>query len=135
MLLASCLLFMLPMQPLQTYASELQTSTITVKLNSSTLRELFDLIESKSDYSFLIRNNDIDLNERVTLNMENKSIEEILINALKNQNAKFELKNNRIIIFKPQNTGNNTVAEKQITQQAAKITGTVVDATTGEPVL
>ncbi len=112
MLLASCLLFMLPMQPLQTYASELQTSTITVKLNSSTLRELFDLIESKSDYSFLIRNNDIDLNERVTLNMENKSIEEILINALKNQNAKFELKNNRIIIFKPQNTGNNTVAEK-----------------------
>ena len=135
MLLASCLLFMLPMQPLQTYASELQTSTITVKLNSSTLRELFDLIESKSDYSFLIRNNDIDLNERVTLNMENKSIEEILINALKNQNAKFELKNNRIIIFKPQNTGNNTVAEKQITQQAAKITGTVVDATTGEPVI
>ena len=134
MFLTACLLSVLPIQS-QLQASELQTSTITVKLKSSTLRELFDVIESKSQYSFLIRNNDIDLNERVSIDMENKSIEEILVNALKNQNAKFELKNNRIIIYKPQNTVNNAVSEKQITQQAAKVTGTVVDALTGEPVI
>ena len=84
MFLTACLLSVLPIQS-QLQASELQTSTITVKLKSSTLRELFDVIESKSQYSFLIRNNDIDLNERVSIDMENKSIEEILVNALKNQ--------------------------------------------------
>ena len=43
-------------------ASPLQVQRMSVKLENGTLRELFHLIEEKFDYSFLVRNNDIDLN-------------------------------------------------------------------------
>ena len=42
-------------------ASPLQVQRMSVKLENATLQELFDLIEEKFDYSFLVRNNDIDL--------------------------------------------------------------------------
>ena len=41
-------------------ASPLQVQRMSVKLENGTLRELFHLIEEKFDYSFLVRNNDID---------------------------------------------------------------------------
>ena len=47
-----------------------------------------------------------------------------LISRNKNNKSK---RYEQAIIYKPQNTVNNAVSEKQITQQAAKVTGTVVD--------
>ena len=58
-------------------------------MESTTLKELFDLIEEKFNYTFLIRNNDINLNERISIDMSNRSVEEILTTALKNQHADF----------------------------------------------
>ncbi len=117
-------------------ASELQTHYMSVQMENATLKELFDIIEEKFDYSFLIRNNDIDLSERVTLDITNKSVEEILTNALKNQNAKFEVNDNRIIVYK--SLSKQTAPEtkvNQITQQTSTIRGTVIDAVTKEPVI
>ena len=60
---------------------------MSVQMESTTLKELFDLIEEKFNYTFLIRNNDINLNERISIDMSNRSVEEILTTALKNQHA------------------------------------------------
>ena len=118
-------------------ASELQTHTMSVQLENATLRELFDIIEKKFDYSFLIRNNDIDLNERVTLDIEHKSVEEILTNALKKQNAEFTVNEKRIIVYKSTTkpVSHPKPAGANVAQQAIKVTGTVVDAVTGESVI
>lgn len=118
------------------YASELQAIYMSVQLENATLKELFDLIEEKFDYSFLIRNNDIDLNERVTLDITNKSVEEILTNALKKQQASFEVKDNRVIIYKTSGMASEPkTPSSQITQQSTKVTGVVIDAVTGEPII
>lgn len=135
MMVAACMLAGLPFIPGTVSASELQTQVMSVQMESTTLRELFDLIEEKFDCTFLIRNNDINLNERISIDMTNRSVEEILTTALKNQHADFIVNNNRIVVYKSTSTASVKAAEKMIAQQDIKITGTVVDATTGEPVI
>lgn len=137
-MIAVCLLATSPLTTEAVFASELQMQIITVQLKSATLKELFDLIQSKSNYSFLIRNNDINLNEKVSIQLENKSIEEILTIALKNQKATFEVKNNRIIVYKAEgrsSSQSDKQSKTQCAQQNIKVTGKVVDETTGEPII
>ncbi|RKU53195.1 hypothetical protein DWY79_12755 [Parabacteroides sp. AF27-14] len=83
MMVAACMLAGLPFIPGTVSASELQTQMMSVQMESTTLKELFDLIEEKFNYTFLIRNNDINLNERISIDMSNRSVEEILTTALK----------------------------------------------------
>lgn len=135
MMVAACMLAGLPFIPGTVSASELQTQVMSVQMESTTLRELFDLIEEKFDCTFLIRNNDINLNERISIDMTNRSVEEILTTVLKNQHADFVVNNNRIVVYKSSSTASVKAAEKMIAQQTIKVGGTVVDATTGEPVI
>ena len=65
---------------------------------STTLQDLFDLIEKKFDYSFLIRDKNLNLNERVVVDLEKNSVETILKTALKNQHPDFVVNDKRIII-------------------------------------
>lgn len=135
MMVAACMLAGLPFIPGTVSASELQTQVMSVQMESTTLRELFDLIEEKFDCTFLIRNNDINLNERISIDMTNRSVEDILTTALRNQHADFIVNNNRIVVYKSTSIASVKAAEKMIAQQTIKVTGTVVDATTGEPVI
>lgn len=137
-MLSACLLAGTPMIPGNMSATELQTCIMSVQLDTTTLKELFDQIEKEFSYSFLIRNNDIDLNERVTVNMKNRSVEDILRNALKNQHADFIVNNNKIIVYKVvSKTGNEApVSSLPISQRkTVKVQGTVVDGTTGDPII
>ena len=86
------------------------------------------MIEEKFNYTFLIRNNDINLNERISIDMSNRSVEEILTTALKNQHADFVVNNNRIVVYKSSSNPNelrNT--ERMVAQQTITISGTIVD--------
>ena len=135
MMVAACMLAGLPFIPGTVSASELQTQMMSVQMESTTLKELFDLIEEKFNYTFLIRNNDINLNERISIDMSNRSVEEILTTALKNQHADFVVNNNRIVVYKSSSNPNelrNT--ERMVAQQTITISGTIVDAVTGEPI-
>ena len=99
MMVAACMLAGLPFIPGTVSASELQTQMMSVQMESTTLKELFDLIEEKFNYTFLIRNNDINLNERISIDMSNRSVEEILTTALKNQHADFVVFNKICVLI------------------------------------
>ena len=136
MMVAACMLAGLPFIPGTVSASELQTQMMSVQMESTTLKELFDLIEEKFNYTFLIRNNDINLNERISIDMSNRSVEEILTTALKNQHADFVVNNNRIVVYKSSSNPNELrITERMVAQQTITISGTIVDAVTGEPVI
>lgn len=132
----ACMIAGLPLVSGAASASKLQTHIMSVQMESASLKELFELIEQKFDYTFLIRNNDIDLNERVSLDMRNRSVEEILRIALKNQHADFIVNDNSVVVYKVNSKPESIKSfEKQVTQQEIKITGTVYDAVTGDPVI
>lgn len=122
MMVAACMLAGLPFIPGTVSASELQTQMMSVQMESTTLKELFDLIEEKFNYTFLIRNNDINLNERISIDMSNRSVEEILTTALKNQHADFVVNNNPIVVYKSSSNPNALRnAERMVAQQTITI--------------
>lgn len=131
-LIAVCLFTGMPNLSGNVSASELQTHIMSVQMESTTLKELFNIIEEKFDYTFLIRNDDIDLNERISINMNNRSVEDILTYALKNQDASFEVNDDRIVVYK---TNSPKPVVHEAVQQTQRVTGTVIDQTTGEPVI
>ena len=68
--------------------------------------------------------------------MSNRSVEEILTTALKNQHADFVVNNNRIVVYKSSSNPNALRnAERMVAQQTITISGTIVDAVTGEPII
>ena len=139
-MVSACLLASMPLASNSVFATELQNCYLSVQVHSTTLKELFELIEQKFNYSFLIRNNNINLNERITVDVSGQSVEEILTNALKSQHADYVVNDKRIIIYKSDSKQTNS--EKEVLlgtagkqQQAARVNGTIIDATTGEPVI
>ncbi|WP_303228512.1 carboxypeptidase-like regulatory domain-containing protein, partial [Parabacteroides goldsteinii] len=127
----------LPLTTEMLSATELQTAYLSVQMESATLRELFDLIEKRFHYSFLIRNNDINLEEKIRLDVDKMSVEEILTNALKNQHADFFINDKRIVVYKKISkpvSDKNTILPG-IQQSKGQVKGQVIDAVTGEPVI
>lgn len=116
-------------------AGELQAYKISVQLENSTLKQLFDAIEEQTDFTFLIRNNDVDLDEVISVRANNESVEKILHSVLSMRNVSFELKNNRIIVYKSDNGAKRILGAVPVPQQTVKITGKVLDAVTKEPVI
>lgn len=134
---AVCLLAGTPMFPHTMLASELQTCIMSVQIETTTLKELFSLIEEKFSYSFLIRNNDLNLDERVSVKIGDSTVEEILKNALKNQHADFLVNDHKIIVYKVKSKRETEafVASMKAQQKTIKVRGTVFDGTTGEPII
>ncbi len=135
--ITACVFGGLPLTTEMLSATELQTAYLSVQMESATLRELFDLIEKRFHYSFLIRNNDINLEEKIRLDVDKMSVEEILTNALKNQHADFFINDKRIVVYKKiskPGSGLNTILPG-IQQSKGQVKGQVLDAVTGEPVI
>ena len=105
-------------------ASPLQEIRITIQRTNVPLGEIFKEIEQKTDYSFLIRRNDVDTNRKVSLNAPNKSVAEILGMLFDNQGIDYKVDGKRISVYK--------AIDKE--GQPRKVTGRVVDAAR-EPVI
>ena len=50
----------------------------SIQQRSVALSRVFYEIEKQTGYSFLVRNNDINMNEKVSIDVKNKSVEEVL---------------------------------------------------------
>ena len=124
---AICMFTGLPIVAESISATELESCYLSVQKQSTTLQDLFDLIEKKFDYSFLIRDKDLNLNERVVVDLEKNSVETILKAALKNQHADFVVNDKRIIIYKANTMKPGTSGVSQ-QHQDKRVTVTVFDA-------
>lgn len=101
---------------------------VTVKIENRTLKEAFELIKTQYGYSLLIRNNDIDLDKRVSVNVQNGTIEKVLEQLLVDTGIQYEVNENRIVVF----WSGGLVKEKPTPRFT--VTGVVTDAT-GEAVI
>jgi len=85
-----------------------QVVKITIKQNNKQLIQILNEIESKSGYSFLVRSNDVDLNQIVSIDAKDKNIKEILSILFSDKGIKYELNGKSISIFIPQESQNTT---------------------------
>jgi hypothetical protein len=59
-----------------------QNTTMSINLKNSTLQELFTKIEKSSNYRFFYNNDEVDVNQRISVNAEEKTVGKILSIAL-----------------------------------------------------
>lgn len=107
-----------------------QERKIALNVKDAQLKEVLEIIKEKTEYSFFIDAKDVDLHKKVTIDMEQKTIQEILDVILKDQNTKYEVKGNHIIIT----SKNRTNGQSLQSSKYKKITGIVKDQQ-GEPII
>ena len=103
-----------------------QTARIDIHTDNAQTKEVIDLIEAQTDYLF-VYNNNLDLSRKVSLDMSNVPVAEILARIFTDSDIVYAMEGNNILLLKKK--------ESLINQQDAMlISGTIVDSS-GEPII
>jgi len=107
-----------------------QKTDISLHLESVTLQEAFTAIKTQTDFSFWYRNDEVNLEKRVSINANKQNIYTVMNQLLRGQDLKYVINEKHIIIYK------SDKAETGLPQQqnGKRITGIVIDSK-GEPVI
>ena len=76
-----------------------QKKLLNLRLNNSSIKEVFYEIEHQSDFTFLYNDSKIDVDRKVSLDMKNKRVEEILDVLLEDTGFNYRIINNQIILL------------------------------------
>ena len=101
-----------------------QTARINLKMKDATLVDVFREIERTSEFGFFFKNEELDLNKRVSIDLKNATIDEILKRILID-NYSYRILDKNIVVTK-----SNFNSEGQ---QQKTVTGKVTDST-GAPI-
>ena len=99
-----------------------QNTKLTLDMHNVSLYEVVTEIEKQSEFMFFYKSGDINNDLKVSIQVKDKTIPEILNEVMKNADLTYKVDNRHVLIAKK-----NSQAFQQIT-----ITGTVADAT-GDP--
>ncbi|MDR2921474.1 MAG: TonB-dependent receptor [Tannerella sp.] len=104
-----------------TYA---QNQRISVQIENGTFYDVVSQIEKQSEFMFFYKSEEIDNNNRITLNAQNKLVSEILNEVVKKRDLSYKIIDKHIIITK----------KEVVTQQIKDISGKVTDQN-NEPII
>ncbi len=65
-----------------------------MKADNVTLKEAIEVVRKQGNYSFLIRNNDIDLNKKVSVNVDKGTINDVMAQLLTGTGISYEVNGN-----------------------------------------
>ncbi|WP_175550050.1 TonB-dependent receptor [Mariniphaga anaerophila] len=99
-----------------------QNTRLSVKLNDGTVAELMKYVEKHSDFVFLYKNEDLDMDKRITIDMKDATIQQVLDAGFKNQNVGWDVYDRQIVVHGKE----AKVLSDRITQQSS-IGGVVTD--------
>ena len=109
-----------------TYATE---HMLSLNLKNATIREAIESIKSQSEFSFSLDVKDLNLDEKVSVSLDNKTINEVLAVLFNGRNVRYEINDRHVVITRAGQVGSNAVM-----QQVKQITGRVLDAN-NEPII
>ncbi|NJK93558.1 MAG: hypothetical protein HC905_00295 [Bacteroidales bacterium] len=101
-----------------------QKSSFTLNLKDVTVKEVIKIIEARSDYRFFYNDELNDVSRKVNVNFKETSLDEILSELFDNTGITYKFLENKLVVIAP----NTTI-------QPRKISGTVTDASTNEPII
>jgi hypothetical protein len=97
-----------------------QNTKLSVDLKNSSIENVLNYIESRTEYSFMYDNKKIDISREVNINVKNQTVESILDQLFEN-GVNYQMIGKHIIITPKE--GQNSLS----TQQTATVTGKVSD--------
>lgn len=103
-----------------TYA---QTTTLNVSAKNETLEKVLEQIEKQSEFLFFYNLEEINKNEKISINEKNANIQTVLNAIAAKTGLKYTIKDRHIVL-----TSEVVPASPAVQQQERKVTGTVNDA-------
>jgi len=108
-----------------------QNTKISLNYDHVSMAEVFKEIEHKSEFRFLYKNSEVDINSIVSIHVKKKSIHEILNLLFMDLPLNYEVLDNRQIILTKQFirslNANKSTSTKQVKQQKT-VSGNIVDS-------
>jgi len=101
-----------------------QNSKLDLTINNQTVKDVLKIVESKTSYRFFYSDDFNALDKTVSCDLHQATLEAILLSVLRNTQATYTKLENNVIVISPFSV-----------QQQNKLTGTVTDATTNEPIV
>ncbi|NJK96147.1 MAG: hypothetical protein HC905_15650 [Bacteroidales bacterium] len=92
-----------------------QNTSLSLKVNNKTIKEVLEQIEQESKFHFLYNDNYVDLDKKVDLEVNKMNIHDILDQLLKGSSSSYKILDNNLVVIAP----------VEIMQQQ-KVTGKVV---------
>ncbi len=103
-----------------------QQTKLSISLQNASVREVLKQIEDQSDFFFMYKNENIDVNRIVTIDIKNKSVEYLLEELFKGTKVSYEVVNRQIVLVDKEKANINAPV-----QQQKSVTGKVSDASGG----
>lgn len=100
-----------------------QQGTVTLNLNNVTVKEALEQLNTQTSYSLWLNVGDVDLSRRISLNVTNGSVNDVLAKILAGQPLSYEVKDRTINIYP---------AKKDGEEAKKRVEGVVLDDL-GEP--
>ena len=112
-----------------------QNTKISLSFKETAIEEIFKEIEAKTEFRFMYKIKDLDLDKKYTFDVKDKSVKKVLNQLFKGTNVSFELFENRQIVLLATEeekkvsfaTVNNTFIENPKAEIAIIISGKVTD--------
>jgi hypothetical protein len=104
-----------------------QQTKLNMSLKDVSVKEVLKQIENQTDFFFLYKNENVDVNRIISVEIKDKSIESLLNQIFTGTTVSYEVINRQIVLVDRGKSG-----ESFSTQQQKSISGKVVD-TTGAP--
>ncbi|MEN8119303.1 MAG: SusC/RagA family TonB-linked outer membrane protein [Bacteroidota bacterium] len=103
-----------------------QANKLTLSLDNASLSEVFDNIESKSEFKFLYREDYLNLDKRININAKNLKVESILDDVLSNyDNLSYSILKDNLIVIAPSKFSIE-ITGKVIDEEGNPITGAAI---------
>lgn len=107
-----------------------QEGRVTVTGRDITLKQAFDQIEAQSDYTIAYNVSRVDVNRKVSVNMKNKALREVLATLLKGSGLTYKINEKHIVILPESKESVSSQNREKLSQT---VRGVIRDANSGEP--
>jgi TonB-dependent starch-binding outer membrane protein SusC len=77
-----------------------QSTRLDIKLKNGTVAELMKFVEENSEFVFLYRNDELDLEKKLTIDLKDANIQQVLDAGFKDQNVVWDVYDRQIILRK-----------------------------------
>ncbi|NLO70387.1 MAG: SusC/RagA family TonB-linked outer membrane protein, partial [Porphyromonadaceae bacterium] len=104
-----------------------QTTRLSINIKDGTVIELMKFVEKNSEYVFLYKDEDLNLEKKITVEMENATVQQILDAGFAGQDVGYDVYDRQIVIHK---TEKLRIPARTIQQQT--VTGVVTEQN-GQP--
>lgn len=98
------LFILVAMFSIRANTSYAQKTKVSLELNNTTVEKVIETIEQKTDFRFIYKLNDIDLNRVISIRVKNESIDIVLNKLFKGTSTDFKVRDTQIILKKPLET-------------------------------